>query len=121
MADAFKDEEDPQIAFYGYPPKGKWRNGKQRIEPFSMKLGNNLIPLQGTSLAIIPAIVGGMIESRKSGSDEKSVLMAGAVSSLGAVATMSFIKPKEICSMLLQEVGSINQRSRGTYFWSSSH
>lgn len=94
FADAFKDDEDPDIYFYGYPPKGKWKEWQAKnITPFSMKIGNNIIPLQGTSLAIIPAILGGAIEAEKSGANKTDVLKAAAVASLGAVATMSFIKP----------------------------
>lgn len=94
FAHAFKDDEDPYIAFYGYPGKGQYKEWQAKnIEPFSMKIGNNIIPLQGTSLAIIPAIIGGGMESLKSGADTTEVIKSMSMASFGAVSTMSFIKP----------------------------
>ncbi len=94
FAHAFKDDEDPYIAFYGYPGKGQYKEWQAKgIEPYSMKIGDNIIPLQGTSLAIIPAIIGGGMEALKSGADVADVIKSASMASLGAVSTMSFIKP----------------------------
>lgn len=94
LAYAYKDDKDPFIQFYGYP-EGKeydaWKT--QGITPFSMKIGSTVIPLQGTSLAILPAILGGAMKNIRSGASIESVIKSASISSLGAVSTMSFLKP----------------------------
>lgn len=89
-----KDEGDESyLDFYGYPEKGQYNTWKeQQIPNFSIRVGENIIPLQGTVLAIIPAILGGAKSSLKKGAPIEDVLQAAAVASLGAASTQSFVK-----------------------------
>lgn len=93
IAHAYKDDEKPFIEFYGYPPPGKWQEWKNKgIDAFSVRVGDSVYPLQQTSLAILPAIVGGSMQAIKSGADVTDVIKAASVASLGAVSTMSFLQ-----------------------------
>lgn len=93
MAYQYKDDENPYIEFYGNYPKGKFRDWQAKgILPYSMRIGDTVIGLQNTPLAIVAAAVGGAMQSAK---DEKSIPMIAAnmaVASMGAVATLSFVK-----------------------------
>lgn len=93
MAYQYKDDENPYIEFYGNYPKGKFRDWQAKgILPYSMRIGDTVIGLQNTPLAVVAAAVGGAMQSAK---DEKSIPMIAAnmaVATMGAVATLSFVK-----------------------------
>lgn len=110
FAHAFKDDDDPYIQFFGYPPKGKYKEWQAKgIDPFSMKIGDNIIPLQGTSLAVIPAIIGGGMEQLKAGASITDVIKSASMASVGAVSTMSFLKPAgELFDYLMGSKDAVN-------------
>lgn len=87
------DDKDPKIQFYGNVPPGKWHDQLQKnIPPFSVRFGDTIIGLQGTPLALLPAILAPAIEGAHAGKDLDKIAFNTAISSMGAFANITFVK-----------------------------
>lgn len=86
-------DKDPPIQFYGNVPPGKWHDQLQKnIPPFSVRFGDTIIGLQGTPLALLPAILAPAIEGAHAGKPIDKIAFNTAISSMGAFANITFVK-----------------------------
>jgi hypothetical protein len=87
------DSEDPWIQFYGMTPKGKWKDWKEKgISELSIRIGENTFNVKNSPLAILAAALGAFDASVRKGEDPIAVGNNVVLSSIGAVASLSFLK-----------------------------
>lgn len=115
ILDHYADDPEPFIRFNGLAPKGdrqKWLSEGRR--EFSLQVGDTVIPMEMLGpLAIGFAFADNVVKAKRSGQDLEHVAVNTAISSMGVLSSISFLKNAGDFFQMLHGGDPVDEKSKG--------